>query len=121
MKQKIKALWVIVAVAAIGIFLIKGDSEFRLGLDLAGGSALTYLIHTEQLPAGENVDDAVNRLRDLIERRVNPNGVSEATVVTSYSNLSQTPPITSPLLAMIATVHRSLYLIQPFPLLQASY
>jgi protein-export membrane protein SecD len=90
MKQKIKALWVIVAVVAIGIFLIKGDSEFRLGLDLAGGSALTYLIHTEQLPAGEDVDDAVNRLRDLIERRVNPNGVSEATVVTSYSNLSST-------------------------------
>jgi hypothetical protein len=29
-------------------------------------------------------------LRDLIERRVNPNGVSEATVVTSYSNLSNT-------------------------------
>lgn len=90
MKQKIKALWVIVAVVAVGIFLVKGGRNFNLGLDLAGGSALTYVIHTEQLPAGENVDDAVNRLRDLIERRVNPNGVSEATVVTSYSNLSKT-------------------------------
>jgi preprotein translocase subunit SecD len=90
MKQKIQALWVIVAVAAVGIFLVKGGSEFRLGLDLAGGSALTYRIHTEDLPEGEDVGDAVNRLRDLIERRVNPNGVSEATVITSYSNLSQT-------------------------------
>ena len=90
MKQKIKAMWVIVAVVAVGIFLIKGGSEFRLGLDLAGGSALTYRVHTEDLPEGEDVGDAVNRLRDLIERRVNPNGVSEATVVTSYSNLSQT-------------------------------
>lgn len=90
MKQKIKAMWMIVAVVAIGIFLVKGGSEFRLGLDLAGGSALTYRIHTEDLPEGEDVGDAVNRLRDLIERRVNPNGVSEATVVTSYSNLSQT-------------------------------
>jgi preprotein translocase subunit SecD len=90
MKQKIQAMWVIVAVAAIGIFLVKGGRDFNLGLDLAGGSALTYVIHTEELPAGENVDDAVNRLRDLIERRVNPNGVSEATVITSYSNLSKT-------------------------------
>jgi preprotein translocase subunit SecD len=90
MKQKIKAMWVIVAVAAIGIFLVKGGQQFHLGLDLAGGSALTYVIHTEQLPEGEDVDEAVNRLRDLIERRVNPNGVSEATVITSYSNLSQT-------------------------------
>lgn len=90
MKQKIKAMWVIVAVVAIGIFLVKGGQKFHLGLDLAGGSALTYVIHTEQLPPGENVDEAVNRLRDLIERRVNPNGVSEATVITSYSNLSHT-------------------------------
>ncbi len=90
MKQKIKAGWVIVAVAAIGFFLVKGGRDFNLGLDLAGGSALTYVIHTEELPAGEDVDDAVNRLRDLIERRVNPNGVSEATVITSYSNLSKT-------------------------------
>lgn len=90
MNQKIKAMWVIVAVAAIALFLVKGDSKFSLGLDLAGGSALTYLVHTEELPEGENVDDTVNRLRDLIERRVNPNGVSEATVVTSYSNLTKT-------------------------------
>jgi preprotein translocase subunit SecD len=90
MKEKIKAVWVILAVIAIGIFLLKGGKQFHLGLDLAGGSALTYVVHTEELPAGEDVNDAVNRLRDLIERRVNPNGVSEATVVTSYSNLSKT-------------------------------
>lgn len=90
MKEKMKAFWVIVAVVAIGIFLVKGGRSFNLGLDLAGGSALTYRIHTEDLPKGEDVGDAVNRLRDLIERRVNPNGVSEATVVTSYSNLSKT-------------------------------
>lgn len=90
MKEKMKAFWVIAAVVAVGIFLVKGGSEFRLGLDLAGGSALTYRIHTEELPEGEDATDSVNRLRDLIERRVNPNGVSEATVVTSYSNLSKT-------------------------------
>jgi preprotein translocase subunit SecD len=90
MNKIMKAVWVVAAVALIGVFLVKGGKHFNLGLDLAGGSALTYVIHTEELPAGEDVDDAVNRLRDLIERRVNPNGVSEATVVTSYSNLSHT-------------------------------
>lgn len=90
MKKIIKVVWVVIAVAALGLFLVKGESKFHLGLDLAGGSALTYVIHTEELPPGEDATDAVNRLRDLIERRVNPNGVSEATVVTSYSNLSKT-------------------------------
>lgn len=90
MKEKMKAFWVIVAVVAIGIFLVKGGRHFSLGLDLAGGSALTYRVNTEELPKGEDAADSVNRLRDLIETRVNPNGVSEATVVTSYSNLSKT-------------------------------
>lgn len=88
--SKIKAIWVVLAVGALALFLVKGGKDFVLGLDLAGGSALTYQIHTEQLPAGTDVQDAVNRLRDLIERRVNPNGITESTVVTSYSELSKT-------------------------------
>lgn len=88
--SKIKAVWVVLAICALALFLVKGGKHFVLGLDLAGGSALTYTIHTEQLPAGTDVQDAVNRLRDLIERRVNPNGITESTVVTSYSELSKT-------------------------------
>jgi len=86
--SKIKALWVIVAIVAIGYFLVKGGKDFVLGLDLAGGSALTYKIDISSVPAGTDVAESVSSLRDVIERRVNLFGVREPTVTTSYSRLS---------------------------------
>ncbi len=88
MKQKIKALWVLAVVVALGVFLLKGDKDFVLGLDLAGGSALTYRIETSSLPEGSDVSESVNALRDVVERRVNLFGVTEAGVMTSYSRLA---------------------------------
>jgi protein-export membrane protein SecD len=87
--SKIKAVWVILATIAIGIFLVKGGKQFVLGLDLAGGSALTYKIETSSLPKDANVEDSVASLRDVIERRVNLFGVKEPTVTTQYSSLSK--------------------------------
>lgn len=89
MKQKIKAVWVLLAVLALGVFLVKGGKDFVLGLDLAGGSALTYKIDTSTLPEGASVSDSVTSLRDVVERRVNLFGVTEAGVMTSYSRLAQ--------------------------------
>jgi protein-export membrane protein SecD len=86
--SKIKALWVIVVIVAIGYFLVKGGKDFVLGLDLAGGSALTYKIDTSSIPKGTDVAESVSALRDVIERRVNLFGVREPTVTTSYSRLS---------------------------------
>lgn len=88
MKQKIKAVWVILAAVVIAVFLIKGGRQFVLGLDLAGGSALTYKIETSSLPKDADVSASVSSLRDVIERRVNLFGVREPTVTTSYSQLS---------------------------------
>ena len=88
MKQKIKAVWVILATIAIGVFLIKGGKDFVLGLDLAGGSALTYKIETSTLPEGSNVADNVAALRDVVERRVNLFGVREPTVTSQFSRLA---------------------------------
>ncbi|MDB5259777.1 MAG: protein-export rane protein SecD, preprotein translocase subunit SecD [Candidatus Nomurabacteria bacterium] len=85
---KIKAFWVIVAIAAVGFYLVKGGKDFVLGLDLAGGSALTYKIDTSHLPPDSNVSDSVASLRDVVERRVNLFGVREPTVTTEYSRLS---------------------------------
>src|SRR4051812_37496407 len=85
---KIKALWVIVATVAIGFFLVKGGRDFVLGLDLAGGSALTYKIETTSLPEGSDVSGSVDALRDVVERRVNLFGVREPTVNTEFSRLS---------------------------------
>jgi protein-export membrane protein SecD len=96
MKQKIKAFWVIVIILVLGAWLWKGDTllkggfkkDFVLGLDLAGGAALTYSIDTHSLPKDANVNDSVDALRDVIERRVNLFGVREPTVNTSYSRLA---------------------------------
>ena len=96
MKAKIKAFWLIIAVAVICGWLWKGDvilngnfrKDFVLGLDLAGGAALTYTIDTKALPEGTVVQDSVEALRDVIERRVNLFGVREPTVTTSFSRLA---------------------------------
>lgn len=88
MKHKIKAVWVIIATVAMGFYLIKGGKDFVLGLDLAGGSALTYKIETGTLPKDADVAASVASLRDVIERRVNLFGVKEPTVTTQYSRLA---------------------------------
>lgn len=89
MKQKILAVWVLLGMIALGVFLVKGGKQFVLGLDLAGGSALTYKIETGSLPEGSDVNESVASLRDVVERRVNLFGVREATVQTSYSRIAE--------------------------------
>nr|MBP9782765.1 protein translocase subunit SecD [Candidatus Paceibacterota bacterium] len=97
MKAKIKAFWMIVVVLLIGGWLWKGDTlfngefkkDFVLGLDLAGGAALTYTIETSSLPKEVNVNESVEALRDVVERRVNLFGVREPTVTTQFSRLQQ--------------------------------
>jgi protein-export membrane protein SecD len=60
---------------------LSGALPWKLGLDLAGGSFLTYEIDLSQIPATDR-DSIVNGLRDVIERRVNLFGVSEPRVYT---------------------------------------
>lgn len=88
-KAIIRAVWVVIGTIAIGYFLVKGGKDFVLGLDLAGGSALTYKIETGTLPTGTDVTESVSSLRDVVERRVNLFGVREPTVTTQYSQLSR--------------------------------
>lgn len=85
---KIKAVWVIVVIVALGYFLAKSEKDFVLGLDLAGGSSLIYTIETKSLPEGADVLDSVSSLRDVVERRVNLFGVREPTVTTEYARLA---------------------------------
>lgn len=54
---------------------------WKLGLDLAGGSLLTYEIDLSNVAARDR-DSVVGGLRDVIERRVNLFGVSEPRVYT---------------------------------------
>lgn len=58
---------------------------FRLGLDLRGGSALTYEVDARAVAPSEQAS-AVEGARDVIERRVNAFGVGEPLVQTVKSS-----------------------------------
>ena len=60
---------------------------FRLGLDLSSGVRLTYKADTSKL-TNTDKGDALNVLREVIERRVNAFGVSEPLVQIQSSVLS---------------------------------
>ena len=53
---------------------------FRLGLDLLGGTHLVYKADLTNLASGQGVGDAMEGVRDVIERRVNAFGVAEPLV-----------------------------------------
>ena len=69
------------SVAHLGLPTVP-EKDFRLGLDLQGGAHLVYEADTSNLGEGEK-GDAVEGVRDVIERRVNGMGVGEPQVQTS--------------------------------------
>ncbi|MEK7063546.1 MAG: protein translocase subunit SecD [Patescibacteria group bacterium] len=76
------AVGLLVIGAGIGYFVYQSEGgayPFRYGLDLAGGTHLVYVADTSRVEAGA-VDDAMEALRSVIERRVNLFGVSEPLV-----------------------------------------
>lgn len=77
---------ILIASVAIGFFVwsTTGTSErfdFKLGLDLSGGTHLVYRADVSKVPNAE-VHDALASLREVIERRVNAFGVGEPVVQT---------------------------------------
>ena len=67
---------------SIGNFEVDKDFDLVLGLDLAGGSHLVFEADTGEL-SGQEKDEALKALRNVIERRVNLFGVSEPNVQIS--------------------------------------
>jgi len=61
---------------------------WRLGLDLVGGTILTYEIDLSQVAAGDQ-SSVINGLRDVIERRVNLFGVTEPQIYTAQAGGQQ--------------------------------
>lgn len=59
----------------------QGRFDFKLGLDLSGGTHLVYRADTGKLQAAD-INDSLETLREVIERRVNSFGVSEPVVQT---------------------------------------
>ncbi len=60
-------------------FGISRDMSYKLGLDLQGGTQLTYHVDMAEI-ASEDRDSAFNSVRDIIERRINLLGVSEPNI-----------------------------------------
>ena len=94
-KRILIALLVIALGAGVALFVYKSEyklnpnfgqekaffqnHQFRLGLDLSGGSHLIYRADVSALDPSE-VAESMEALRDVIERRVNLFGVSEPVV-----------------------------------------
>ncbi|MFA5841362.1 MAG: protein translocase subunit SecD [Candidatus Paceibacterota bacterium] len=96
LKTRIFALAILLAGLSIGYFLYASEAKlhgaskpwgssalsgfsFKLGLDLSGGTHLIYRADVSKV-AGSEVKNAMDALRDVIERRVNLFGVSEPLV-----------------------------------------
>lgn len=94
-KKVISTVLLLVLGIAVGLFVFKSEPRlnsnfeyektfyknhpFRLGLDLSGGSHLVYKADISGV-ASNQVEDSMEALRDVIERRVNLFGVSEPLV-----------------------------------------
>jgi len=92
-KKVILAVLILVLGAGVALFVYRSEPKlngnfengsgflnthpFRLGLDLSGGSHLVYKADVSQV---ESVDESMESLRNVIERRVNLFGVSEPVV-----------------------------------------
>lgn len=88
-KLRYSAVLILIVAAVIGIFVWKTNVPgsrfaFKLGLDLSGGSQLTYNADTSKV-AADQVADAMSALQTVIERRVNAFGVSEPVVQTEQA------------------------------------
>lgn len=83
-KRRFWAVILLLLSIAIGYFVystnsVDSENKFRLGLDLNGGIQLIYKADTTGIEPAD-VSDKMNSLRDLIEKRVNVFGVSEAVI-----------------------------------------
>ncbi|MBI4086860.1 protein translocase subunit SecD [Candidatus Kaiserbacteria bacterium] len=79
-----RALAVLIAGGFLGYFVYVTTGtgnrfDFKLGLDLSGGSRLVYEADVSDIESGD-VAEAMNALRDVIENRINAFGVAEPLV-----------------------------------------
>ncbi|KND47946.1 MAG: preprotein translocase subunit SecD [Parcubacteria bacterium C7867-006] len=91
LKHRVLSLFLIIVFILVGLFVYKSEKAtvdqsprlakyaFKLGLDLNGGTQLTYKADVSKVQSGD-INGAMASLRDVIERRVNLFGVSEPVV-----------------------------------------
>ena len=79
------AVLVLIVAAALAFFIYRttgpqGRFDFKLGLDLSGGTHLVYDTDTSKLTSATQISESLTALQNVIERRVNSFGVSEPVV-----------------------------------------
>ncbi len=127
LKQRISVALLLVAAVVAGFFVYPAalsqttgwnlgwfEQQFKLGLDLQGGTHLIYQADVSGVPAGER-DEALEGVRDVIERRVNAFGISEPVVQTSGSGDNHRVVVE---LAGVHDVTEAITLIGETPLLE---
>lgn len=83
------SILLVAAFILLGVFLVQsersgGKYAFKYGLDLVGGTELVYKADTTNV---DDVDGAMQSLKEVIERRVNIFGVSEPLVQTETAGV----------------------------------
>lgn len=91
------------------------EIPFILGLDLQGGTHLVYKTDISRVPEGKELD-AVEGVRDVIERRVNIFGVSEPNVTTMTTKEGEHRIIAD--LAGVSNIKEAIEMIGKTPLLE---
>jgi len=91
------------------------EIPFRLGLDLQGGTHLVYQADVSSIQEGQRLE-ALNGVRDVVERRVNVFGVSEPLVQVNHTSGGDYRLIVE--LAGIKDVDEAISMIGETPLLE---
>jgi len=66
-------------------FRIDKEFSFRRGLDLEGGTSITFRADVSEIPSAQK-NDALNSVKAVIEKRINLFGVSEPIILTATVN-----------------------------------
>ena len=120
LKVRVLALCLLLIGILAGIFVLPTGIpyvphlSYRLGLDLQGGTHLLYRADVSHVPDGE-VGEAMEGLRDVIERRVNAFGVSEPVVQIEEAGKDQRLIVE---LAGIRDINEAIRLIGETPFLE---
>ena len=78
MKNKVIMFWIIIALTLLSIFVIH-SMPTRLGLDLKGGSRIVLEAQTTET-ISKITQDMMDALKATLDRRINPQGISEITI-----------------------------------------
>src|SRR3989344_1684041 len=80
LKHRAISVFLILLAVGVAFYVYRTDKyPFRFGLDLNGGTELTYRADISKVKSGD-IGGAMTSLRDVIERRINMFGVSEPIV-----------------------------------------